>query len=101
MGTLGIMHPPGVHGPVHKCHRLYFTDEFLHHPPIMWTVTPPPPPPVPESLKKAGWNHIGWIPWPQGTLIKYDNGPIHAVWLLSGRDFPLTQCHVYEGRWHD
>jgi hypothetical protein len=99
--TLGIMHPPDEHGPVLQCRRLYFTHEFLSSPPALWTVKLPDPPAVPEDLAEQGWFNIGWIPWPSGTLVKCEYYVPNTIWRLTGRDFPLTTCHVYEGKWPD
>jgi hypothetical protein len=99
--TLGIMHPPDENGPVLECRRLYFTHEFLQSPPMYWSVTLPKAPEVSPELFKAGWRSIGWIPWPKATLVKYNDGRANVVWALTGRDFPLTTCHVFEGKWPD
>jgi hypothetical protein len=40
--TLGIIHPPGVHGPLQDCPRLYFTSDFLAQPPKWCEVGLPP-----------------------------------------------------------
>jgi hypothetical protein len=100
--TLGIMHPPDEHGPVLQCRRLYFTDEFLRSPAKYWSVTLPESPPLDEVMFKAGWRNLGWMGWPKGTLVKCQwPGRANVVWALTGRDFPLTTCHVFEGKWPD
>jgi hypothetical protein len=100
--TLGIMHAPDEHGPVNQCRRLYFTDRFLQEPPAFWSVQLPHSPPLTEELKAAGWYNLGWTGWPKGTLVKLEfPGVDTVIWALTGRDFPLTTCHVYEGKWPD
>lgn len=121
--SLGIIHPPGVHGPFVECPRLYFTDEFLWDPPMWCEVGLPP-----EELAHAWldtmsefddtyhhvWLHCGytaveqndrwkgWFLWPRGTRIMHEF-PHHArgVWILTGLYFPLTTTTAYEGKWPD
>jgi hypothetical protein len=96
---LGIMHPPDMEGPVRVCSRLYFTDEFLHNPPAMWEVEPVLGDQSPDSRHWTG------VPpqsrFAEGSVVKCGYAASPTVWVLTGRDFPLTQCHVFEGEWPD
>lgn len=79
-GTIGILYPAGVVGPVHKCHRLYFSEQFLLIAPTMWTV----------------------ITVDSRIHVHYNNSPFHATWLLTGYNFhhrtATNDCYVCEGR---
>lgn len=94
VGTVGILYPAGVHGPIHKCQRLYFTDEFLHNPPTMWTVTT-------ATLTTTDACLIYGDLWSyptKGTSIHYINESLHVTWLLTGQHSVSSRYLVYEGR---
>ena len=65
MGLLGIIHPPGSHGPLHECPRLYFTIDFLGDPPMFWTFEP------------------NGDQWP-GSLITLETKVMKRIWRLTG-----------------
>ena len=94
MGALGIMVPPSLNweGQPHTAPRLYFTDEFLSSPPYLWSVEI-------RHHDSLSYPHTG--PWPKGTIVKCNYAKTPTIWVLTGRDFPLTQSHVYEGKWPD
>jgi hypothetical protein len=122
--SLGIIHPPGVHGPFAECPRLYFTESFLSAPPKWCEVALPPEPEAHAWLATMSeWddethhlgmacgyhavltdnpNYHGWFLWPRGTKITHEF-PSHprAVWILTGLYFPLTTMTAYEGKWPD
>jgi hypothetical protein len=89
MGALGIIAPDHFDGPLEQNPRLYFTDEFLHGPPAFWEVSP-----VFIGTEKRRR-------FARGTLVKCNYEKLPIVWELTGRDFPLTTCHVYEAKWPD
>lgn len=102
VGTIGVTRAPGERGrPIHKCRRLYFSEDFLQNPPDMWTVTLPKVPEIADHLAAQGWMQLGWLSYPKGTRITYDNTHLRAIWVLTGRDFPLTASHVFEAKWPD
>ena len=122
--TLGIIHPPGVDGPFQDCPRLYFSDRFFADPPKWCDVTLPPEDEAHaylgelaefdterhhkqihlfyEAIRLDMKVMTGWFLWPRGTRITHEF-PHHkkAIWILTGRYFPLTTLTVYEGKWPD
>jgi hypothetical protein len=122
--SLGIVHPPGVSGPIIECPRLYFTDAFLSEPPMWcevalpaledahnWLATMPEWDRYEyhvllargyEAVCKDERDYVGWFLWPKGTKITHEF-PHHdrGIWVLTGTYFPLTQSTMYEGKWPD
>jgi hypothetical protein len=106
--TLGIIYPHDLIGvPEQDCPRLWFTDEFLTHPPTFWTVKLPPLPKDAEPMPD-GWYSIGWLHWPKRTKITYAEPVhpsfgggvrLHRIWMLTGQQ--SLELASWLGQWPD
>ena len=97
-------------GPVSQCSRLYFTDDFLSHPPPGWWATLPKI--ADNKPGPDGFFHMGWIGYPKGTTVHYRCPHVHALWRLTGSTVVLWTATgadavggrdtvAFEGRWPD